>query len=64
MFAEQDNTRRIFRKPNFDMNPLDIRHLFDVSGRVALVTGGSSGIGLMIAKVLYQISAQVSVFEL
>lgn len=28
-----------------------IPNLFDVAGRVALVTGGSSGIGLMIAKV-------------
>lgn len=33
------------------MAEVAINSLFDVSGRVALVTGGSSGIGLMIAKV-------------
>jgi len=31
---------------------LDIRNLFDVSGKVALVTGGSSGVGQMIATAL------------
>ena len=33
------------------MPSVDVAQLFGVSGRVALVTGGSSGIGLMIAKV-------------
>ena len=31
---------------------MDVSTLFGVAGRVALVTGGSSGLGLMIAKVL------------
>jgi NAD(P)-dependent dehydrogenase (short-subunit alcohol dehydrogenase family) len=35
------------------MSSLDVTQLFSVSGRVALVTGGSSGVGLMIAKVRY-----------
>lgn len=29
----------------------NVSNLFDVGGRIALVTGGSSGIGLMIAEV-------------
>jgi hypothetical protein len=33
------------------MLSLNVAELFDVKGRVALVTGGSSGVGLMIAKV-------------
>jgi NAD(P)-dependent dehydrogenase (short-subunit alcohol dehydrogenase family) len=35
--------------------------LFDVSGRTALVTGGSRGIGLMIARGLVQAGARVIV---
>lgn len=34
-----------------DMATTNINSLFGVAGRVALVTGGGSGIGLMIAKV-------------
>jgi len=33
------------------MSALDVQNLFGVKGRVALVTGGCSGIGFMIAKV-------------
>jgi NADP-dependent 3-hydroxy acid dehydrogenase YdfG len=33
------------------MASTEVNNLFSVKGRVALVTGGTSGIGLMIAKV-------------
>jgi short-subunit dehydrogenase involved in D-alanine esterification of teichoic acids len=33
------------------MASLNVSDLFNVKGRVAVVTGGSSGIGLMISKV-------------
>jgi hypothetical protein len=33
----------------------EVNNLFSVRGRVALVTGGTSGIGLMIAKVDHDI---------
>jgi short-subunit dehydrogenase involved in D-alanine esterification of teichoic acids len=33
------------------MASTEINNLFSMKGRVALVTGGTSGIGLMIAKV-------------
>jgi NAD(P)-dependent dehydrogenase (short-subunit alcohol dehydrogenase family) len=33
------------------MASTDINNLFSVKGRVALITGGTSGIGVMIAKV-------------
>src|SRR6202035_1126171 len=40
---------------------LAMSELFDVSGRTALVTGGSRGIGLMIARGLVQAGARVIV---
>jgi NAD(P)-dependent dehydrogenase (short-subunit alcohol dehydrogenase family) len=33
------------------MGSTEVNNLFSVKGRVALITGGTSGIGLMIAKV-------------
>jgi NAD(P)-dependent dehydrogenase (short-subunit alcohol dehydrogenase family) len=37
------------------------QHLFSVSGKVAVVTGGSRGIGLMIARGLLQAGARVHI---
>lgn len=41
------------------MSPADFNQLFDLTGKTALVTGGSRGIGLMIARGLLQAGAQV-----
>jgi hypothetical protein len=43
--AIAENTNRL------DMSALRIESLFGVKGYVALVTGGSSGLGFMISKV-------------
>lgn len=37
-----------------DMSPLSISNLFSVKNYVAVVTGGSSGLGFMICKVIPQ----------
>mmetsp|Transcript_50724 Transcript_50724/g.147692 ORF Transcript_50724/g.147692 Transcript_50724/m.147692 type:complete len:300 (+) Transcript_50724:111-1010(+) len=56
----QDESRAQFRDSKVVGNPaLPIGTLFSVAGRVALVTGGSRGIGLMIAKALVQNGAKV-----
>jgi NAD(P)-dependent dehydrogenase (short-subunit alcohol dehydrogenase family) len=41
------------------MNGLDLRELFSLDGKVALVTGGSRGIGYMISQGLLQAGARV-----
>lgn len=41
------------------MSESDLNHLFGLSGKTALVTGGSGGIGLMIARGLLQAGAEV-----
>ncbi|MCV7176229.1 SDR family oxidoreductase [Mycolicibacterium sphagni] len=41
------------------MSSADLDHLFGLSGKTALVTGGSSGIGVMIARGLLQAGASV-----
>jgi len=40
-------------------NSLDIQRLFSLAGKVALVTGGSRGIGYMISQGLLQAGARV-----
>jgi len=40
-------------------NSLDIQRLFNLEGKVALVTGGSRGIGYMISQGLLQAGARV-----
>ena len=41
------------------MNGLDLRALFSLDGKIALVTGGSRGIGYMISQGLLQAGARV-----
>ncbi len=40
---------------------MSVRQLFDISGRTALVTGGSRGLGLQIAEALGEIGARVAI---
>jgi hypothetical protein len=44
-------TRTFTGRPTHKMSSLKIEDLFGVKGYVALVTGGSSGLGFMISKV-------------
>ncbi len=42
---------------------MSVNQLFDLSGRAAVVTGGTRGIGLAIASVLQQMGAEVHLFD-
>jgi len=45
------------------MAETEMSNLFEVKGRVALVTGGSSGIGLMVAKVRHSMIFQIELIS-
>ena len=40
---------------------MSVRKLFDLTGRVALITGGSRGLGLQIAEALGELGANVAI---
>src|SRR5260370_36598160 len=42
-------------------SPMSVKQLFDLSGKVALITGGSRGLGLQMAEALGEMGARVAV---
>jgi len=40
---------------------MSVKELFDLSGRVALITGGSRGLGLQMAEALGEMGAKVAI---
>ncbi len=40
---------------------MNVKELFDLSGRIALITGGSRGLGLQMAEALGDLGAKVAI---
>ena len=55
----QEKYNRVTTSIPYAMSTLSIEQLFSVKGYVAVVTGGSSGLGFMISKVRYNCELEV-----
>jgi gluconate 5-dehydrogenase len=54
-------TRVVTRKILLAFRAMNVRQLFDLSGKTAIVTGGSRGLGLQIAEALGEMGARIAI---